>query len=88
MPSLIDDHNDDDDDDDDAYLEDPEYAHHPYKTKHFPSSADHQGVLQHHHRHRHHHRHHHRRHNHVIITITKEIIIGHTIKKGRILTCK
>ena len=31
--------------DGDGHLEDPEYAHHPYKTKHFPSSADHQGVL-------------------------------------------
>ena len=68
MRSLIEEDNDEEDDGDDGggddgggggdgngHLEDPEYAHHPYKTKHFPSSADHQGVLHRHHHHCHDH---------------------------------
>ena len=70
MRSLIEEDNDEEDDGDggggdeggdgDGHLEDPEYAHHPYKTKHFPSSADHQGVLHHQDQqdHHDHHRHH------------------------------
>ena len=89
LRSLIEEDNDEEDDGDggggdeggdgDGHLEDPEYAHHPYKTKHFPSSADHQGVL-----HRHdHHDHHDHRHDHDhndqwslnIITIINRVII-------------
>ena len=67
LRSLIEEDNDEEDDGDDGggddgggggdgngHLEDPEYAHHPYKTKHFPSSADHQGVLHHQDRQDHH----------------------------------
>lgn len=39
------DSNDDSEDDDVFNLEDPKYAHHPHKTKHFSRSANHKCVL-------------------------------------------